>query len=108
MTKLLKNILFNLISNAIKFAPEGKPIHIESKQTISEVRISIEDSGIGISPDDQKHLFERFFRGRNAIHIQGTGLGLSIVAKYAELMKGTITFESKEKIGTKFILNFPQ
>ena len=106
--KLLKNILFNLLSNAIKFAPEGKPIKIETSLINSMVMISVADNGIGISKDDQKHLFERFFRGRNATHIQGTGLGLSIVAKYAEQMKGTITFESKEKIGTKFIIYFPQ
>ena len=62
----------------------------------------------GISPEDQKHLFERFFRGRNATHIQGTGLGLNIVAKYAELMDGTIDFISEEMKGTTFIIKFKQ
>ena len=58
--------------------------------------------------DDQKHLFERFFRGRNATHIQGTGLGLNIVAKYIELMNGTIKIASEENKGTTCTITFPQ
>jgi len=106
--KLLKNILFNLISNAIKFSPEGKPVEVETDFTKPRVKLQVKDSGIGISPEDQEHLFERFFRGRNATHVQGTGLGLSIVAKYVELMNGSINFESKEKKGTTFSIRFPQ
>jgi len=106
--KLLKNILFNLISNAIKFSPEGGIIDIKSCIEDSKFKISVQDHGIGISKDDQKHLFERFFRGHNATHIQGTGLGLSIIAKYAELMNGTIDFESQENIGTTFTTIIPQ
>ena len=63
---------------------------------------------MGIPVEDQKHLFERFFRGRNATHIQGTGLGLNIVAKYVELMNGTINASSEEYIGTTFTMIFPQ
>jgi PAS domain S-box-containing protein len=106
--KLLKNILFNLISNAIKFSPEGGIIDIKSCIEDSKFKISVQDHGIGISKEDQKHLFERFFRGHNAMHIQGTGLGLSIIAKYAELMNGTIKFESQENIGTTFTTIIPQ
>ncbi len=106
--KLLKNILFNLISNAIKFSPEGGIIDIKSCIEDSKFKISVQDHGIGISKEDQKHLFERFFRGHNAMHIQGTGLGLSIIAKYAELMNGTINFESQENIGTTFTTIIPQ
>jgi PAS domain S-box-containing protein len=106
--KLLKNILFNLISNAIKFSPEGGIIDVKSSIEDSKFKISVQDHGIGISKDDQKHLFERFFRGHNATHIQGTGLGLSIIAKYAELMNGTIDFESQENKGTTFTIIIPQ
>lgn len=106
--KLLKNILFNLISNAIKFSPEGGIIDIQSSIEDSKFKISVQDHGIGISKEDQKHLFERFFRGHNATHIQGTGLGLSIIAKYAELMHGTIDFESQENKGTTFTIIIPQ
>jgi len=72
------------------------------------VKLSVKDSGIGISLEDQRHLFERFFRGHNATHIQGTGLGLNIVARYVTLMNGTIDFESKENNGTIFTISFPQ
>lgn len=67
----------------------------------------MKDSGIGISKENQKHLFERFFRGHNATHIQGTGLGLNIVTKYTELMNGSIDFESKENKGTTFTIIIP-
>ena len=106
--KLLKNILFNLISNAIKFSPEGGIIEIQSSIENSQFTISVQDQGIGISKSDQKHLFGRFFRGHNATNIQGTGLGLSIIAKYVELMKGTIDFESQENVGTLFTITIPQ
>ncbi len=107
-SKLLKNVLFNLVSNALKFSPEGGLIEVDSEVLEQLVRISVRDHGIGIPASDQKHLFERFFRGQNAIHIQGTGLGLSIVAKYAELMRGSIDFESKENEGTKFTISIPR
>jgi PAS domain S-box-containing protein len=106
--KLLKNVLFNLISNAIKFSPEGGEILVSSQVTNSAVRISVKDNGIGITKGDQIHLFERFFRGNNAMHIQGTGLGLNIVAKYAELMNASIDFESEENKGTTFTIIIPQ
>ncbi len=105
---LLKNVLFNLISNAIKFSPEGKSIEINSEATDSDLKISVIDRGIGIPKLDQRHLFERFFRGHNATHIQGTGLGLNIVSKYMELMDGTIKYTSQENQGTTFTLLFPQ
>jgi PAS domain S-box-containing protein len=106
--KLLKNVLFNLISNAIKFSPEDVPIEVNTQVLNSSVKISVKDHGMGIPKDDQKHLFERFFRGHNAMHIQGTGLGLNIVARYAELMNGSIDFESKENKGTTFTIIIPQ
>ena len=106
--KLLRNILFNLISNAIKFSPEGGTIEVNINVTDAAIKIAITDSGIGITKEDQKHLFERFFRAHNATHIQGTGLGLNIVARYAELMNATIDFESEENKGTTFTITIPQ
>jgi PAS domain S-box-containing protein len=106
--KHLKNILFNLVSNAIKFSDEGKTISVSSAGENGSVKISVKDEGMGISKADQEHLFERFFRGRNASYIQGTGLGLSIVAKYAEVMNGKIDFSSKENSGTTFTITFRQ
>jgi signal transduction histidine kinase len=104
----LKNILFNLVSNAIKFSGEGKNIFVSSLREKNSLQISVKDEGIGISKPDQEHLFERFFRGHNASYIQGTGLGLNIVARYTEVMNGKIDFKSKENSGTTFIITFPQ
>lgn len=106
--QILKNILYNLISNAIKFTPNGGEIEITSERKKSNLTVYIKDNGIGISSKDQLHLFERFFRGENAQKIQGTGLGLNIVSKYMELMNGEICVSSDENKGTTFTLIFPQ
>lgn len=107
-SKLLKNILINLMSNAVKFTPEGGNIELITEMNKEELIIRVKDNGIGIPEVDQAHLFERFYRGKNVTNIQGTGLGLNIVTKYLELMDGTIEFRSKENEGTEFILKFMQ
>lgn len=104
---LLRNILINLISNAIKFSLPGKNIFLHSELTNGKLKVSIRDEGIGISKADQVHLFERFFRGSNAINIPGTGLGLNIVSKYVELMNGKIELKSALNEGTEFTLTLP-
>jgi PAS domain S-box-containing protein len=106
--KLIKHILYNLLSNAVKFSAENKEITITTERTDNEFKISVQDQGIGISEKDQKHLFQRFFRAKNASNIQGTGLGLNIIENYIELMNGTINFTSVENEGTTFNLSFPQ
>ena len=103
---LLRNVLLNLCSNAIKFSPENSQITLTSLVTEEEVVITVRDSGLGISQEDQEHLFERFFRGANVTNIQGTGLGLHIVSKYIELMNGQISFTSELDKGTEFIITF--
>jgi PAS domain S-box-containing protein len=105
--KILKNILFNLISNAIKFSPEGAKIEVHSVVNEKEIELRVKDHGIGIPEEDQEHLFERFYRAVNATNIQGTGLGLNIVAKYIELLNGNINFDSKLNFGTTFIIKIP-
>lgn len=105
---LLKNIMNNLLSNAIKFSPENTNIHLISETSDSEIRIIIKDQGIGIPVADQKRIFHRFFRAKNALTSQeGTGLGLSIVKKYTEMMGGKINFVSEENIGTTFTIKLP-
>lgn len=106
--KFLRHILLNLVSNAIKFSPEEKPIELKTEANNSHFNLSVKDSGIGISEEDQKHVFERFFRAHNATNIQGTGLGLNIVSKYVEMLDGTIDFKSALEKGTTFTINFPQ
>lgn len=105
---LLKNILINLISNAIKFTNENSVITIDSSLTNEDMVISVSDNGIGISEEDQQHLFQRFFRAKNASNIQGTGLGLHIVTKYLELMNGRIEMKSKINEGSTFTIYIPQ
>ena len=74
--------------------------------TNENILLQIRDEGLGIAEEDRKHLFERFFRGKNVINIQGTGLGLHIVSKYIELMKGSIDVESELEKGTLFTIKF--
>lgn len=101
---LLRNIITNLLSNAIKFSAEGSLIEVTSIISSTTIVLSVKDNGMGISVEDQEHLFERFFRGTNVTNIQGTGLGLHIVGKYIEILDGEIEFESDLEKGTKFII----
>ncbi|MBC8047223.1 MAG: PAS domain-containing sensor histidine kinase [Fimbriimonadaceae bacterium] len=105
---LFKNILINLLSNAIKFSPENSVIHINLLSKENNLMLSVKDNGIGISKEDQTHLFERFFRAKNATNVQGTGLGLHIIGKYVELLDGKIELQSQLDKGTEFIIFLPQ
>jgi signal transduction histidine kinase len=69
--------------------------------------LSVTDKGIGISKEDQEHLFSSFFRGKNAINIQGTGLGLHIVKRYSDLIGGSINLQSALGEGTTITLTIP-
>jgi len=106
--KLMANILSNLLSNAMKFSPENSKIQLKCEKDERTFHFRVKDAGIGISVEDQQHLFERFFRAQNASNIQGTGLGLNIVSKYLELMGGKITCESEINEGTTFLIEIPQ
>lgn len=105
--KMLKNILFNLFSNAIKYSEEGKPIGIRMEVKGQALHIAITDQGIGIPEEEQQHLFTRFFRAHNVENIQGTGLGLNIVKRYVDIMGGTIRFESRLGEGSAFYVTLP-
>ncbi len=101
---LLRNVITNLLSNAIKFSSESGIIEVDSFVKEKEIILHIKDNGVGISKEDQEHLFERFFRGTNVTNIQGTGLGLHIVGKYIEILDGEIEFKSELEKGTTFII----
>jgi PAS domain S-box-containing protein len=105
--RLLKNILINLVSNAIKFSGEEMPIELSTSVKDNKTEIIVKDHGIGISEEDQEHLFSSFFRGSNAANIQGTGLGLHIVKRYIDLMNGTVHLQSQLGKGTTIIISFP-
>lgn len=104
---LLRKILVNLLSNAVKYSGEHTVITIQATLEGTGLCLAIQDQGIGISKEDQKHLFERFFRAKNAINYQGTGLGLHIVMKYLELLRGTITLKSELEKGTLVTIHLP-
>ncbi len=104
---MIRNVVINLISNAMKYSPENGTIKIRTKLSGSNFDFEIQDDGIGIPEEDQKHLFERFFRAQNVTNLQGTGLGLNIVKRYLDLMGGKIEFSSKENEGTTFKVTLP-
>jgi PAS domain S-box-containing protein len=106
--RILRNILFNLLSNASKYSDENKFIYLTTFSTDNEIHISVRDEGIGIPDDDKRHMFDRFFRASNATNIQGTGLGLNIVKRYVELLSGEIHFESEYGKGSTFTISFPK
>ena len=106
----LQEIMLNIISNAIKYTPEGHSIHVEVHEAVSEdpskIRyiFSCEDTGIGMSEEYLPHVYEEFSREHTTTEnkVPGTGLGLSIIKSMIELMGGSIQVESRQGIGTKF------
>jgi PAS domain S-box-containing protein len=105
---ILKHIVFNLVSNALKFSAEDGLIEIKTRKSNGQFVLNIKDNGIGIPDEDQRHLFDLFYRGSNVSNIQGTGLGLHIIKRYTEIMGGTIQCESKVNQGTQFEIAFKQ
>lgn len=105
---ILRNIITNLLSNALKYSTPKDKILFTSEISNEELKINVRDTGIGIPAEEQKFLFDRFFRAKNASNIQGTGLGLNIVKKYVDLLEGEISFSSSAEKGTRFTVIFDQ
>jgi PAS domain S-box-containing protein len=105
--KLLRHILGNLISNAIKYSPQGGKVEFEADCMDGQVRFRVSDQGIGIPAEDLPGLFETFRRARNVGNISGTGLGLAIVKKSVELHGGRIEVDSQLGKGTTFLVTIP-
>ena len=105
----IKQILLNLLSNAVKFTPEGGRINLSAKQSDSAVEISVSDTGIGISREDQGTIFEEFRQvgGDYAHKKEGTGLGLTLAKKFVELHGGKIWVESEVGKGSTFTFTLP-
>jgi signal transduction histidine kinase len=105
----LGQLLDNLISNAIKFTPEGGQVSVSAEPKNGLARVTVADTGIGIPPQEQELLFERFFRASSAteLAIQGTGLGLSIAKAIVDAHNGTIAVRSQEGTGTTFTVELP-
>lgn len=104
---MLLNAITNLVTNAIKYSPEGSPVLLRTAISANRLCISVEDHGIGIPVADQAHLFDPFFRAQNVLTIQGTGLGLHLVKRYLDLMGGEIDWTSTPGKGSTFTLRIP-
>jgi PAS domain S-box-containing protein len=105
--KLLHYSLIHLLSNAIKYSPEGGEVNLTLSVTPDAIIFKIGDQGIGIIPSDEPHLFEAFYRGENVDCISGSGLGLTVAKKCVELQGGSITFTSDVGVGTTFTVIIP-
>jgi signal transduction histidine kinase len=106
--QLLTHILTNLLSNAVKYSPENQAVTLTVEQQAQQVIFAIRDRGIGIPENEQKHLFDSFYRASNVGQIQGTGLGLAIVKQCVDFHQGSITFHSASGEGTTFTVTLPQ
>ena len=105
--KLLRQILNNLITNAIKYSPIGSNVYFDLNLEQNCLCFQVRDEGIGIPAEDLKNIFTPFHRAINVGNISGTGLGLAIVHKCVELHQGKITIESEVGVGTTFIVTLP-
>jgi PAS domain S-box-containing protein len=107
--KLVRHIYVNLITNALKYSPEGKNIDIKVYTEGDNVVSMIKDSGYGIPADEQEKIFKKFFRAKNIVtkDTEGTGLGLYLVKQIVNASQGKIWFESKEDAGTTFWFTMP-
>ncbi len=105
--KLFRQIVTNLISNAVKYSPKDSTITVSLTDSEEWIEIAVQDQGIGIPEEDIPHLFEPFHRADNAKSHKGTGLGLSIVKQAAEVCGGSVRVESVLEQGSRFIVRYP-
>jgi two-component system phosphate regulon sensor histidine kinase PhoR len=104
----LEHIFSNLLSNAIKFTDEGGKVSISCREKEEEVHLAVEDTGVGIPPEEIDKVFDKFSRATTASGIEGTGLGLAIVKHFVNLHKGRIWVESEVNKGTRFTISLPK
>ena len=101
----LERICYNLLTNAMKYTPNGGRITFAASVEGDRVRITVSDNGVGIAYDEQPYIFNRFYQAKNAEH--GTGIGLALVKAFTELHHGLATVESREGEGSRFIVTMP-
>ncbi|MDC6405297.1 MULTISPECIES: sensor histidine kinase [Maribacter] len=106
--KTLELALSNLVHNAIKYSPEDSIIDLKLEIEEEFVVIKVIDEGIGIPKEDQKHIFDRYFRAENALVTQGTGIGLNISKQHLENLGASLEFSSKINVGSTFVLRIPK
>jgi signal transduction histidine kinase len=104
----IRQVVLNLLSNGIKFTPEGGRIEVAAVPKDGFVEVSVSDTGIGIAPEDQEAVFEEFRQvGTSAAKQEGTGLGLTLGRKFVELHGGRIWVRSQVGVGSTFTLTIP-
>jgi PAS domain S-box-containing protein len=106
--KLLRSILINLLTNAIKYSPKNNQVVLGVDCTLGKLIFTVQDFGMGIPDEEKEKLFDPFIRGKSVGSIQGTGLGLSIVKKAISILNGNIAFKSQLGEGTTFTVTVPE
>ena len=104
---LLSQLFSNLVSNAVKYSPDGGLVRVIAAREGTQIAVLIEDRGIGIPEADRERVFERYYRGSNTSGIGGSGVGLSLVRTIVDLHKGTIALDTREGEGSRFTIRFP-
>lgn len=104
---LLEQVWLNLVTNAIKYTPENGLVKISIHQKNEEIDVKIKDNGIGIAEEDQKYIFESFYKVDKSRTLKGSGLGLAITKKIVRLHEGAVRVESKKEQGSIFTVTLP-
>lgn len=105
--KIMGLALSNLVHNAIKYSPEDTDIELSVTEKNDQIHIDIIDKGLGIPPEDQPFIFDRYFRASNVLTVQGTGIGLNIVQQHLHNLNSNVTFKSEQGKGSTFTLHIP-
>ena len=104
----VKQVLLNLLSNALKFTPDGGRIDVRVRVSDATLEVAVADTGIGIAPEDQQAVFEEFRQvGTTSKKVEGTGLGLALSRKFIELQGGRIWVTSELGVGSTFTFTLP-
>lgn len=105
--KLLREMVTNLLSNALKYSHAGSTVNLTLRYDDDNIELQISDEGVGIEEDEQPYIFDSFFRGRNVGHIPGTGLGGVMIRQAVKAHDGTINVESQLEVGTTVTVRLP-
>ncbi len=106
----LKQLLYNLLANALKFTPEGGEVRVTVRRQGDSIVLAVSDTGVGIPEDEREKIFESFYQVDSTLSktAQGTGLGLAVVRQIAELHGGTVRVDSELGQGSSFVVTLPQ
>jgi signal transduction histidine kinase len=101
------HVLVNLVTNAVKFSPAGSRVLVRARPRGDEIVVSVADEGVGVAPEDQDRIFDRFYQSSNGGGGRGTGIGLTIAQRFTELHGGRIWVESEPGSGATFSFTMP-